>query len=74
MSPTQSKIMYNKIVETAWCPADIKSIRPEWSDEKCIDALVNISSWFEDRLIESGWDILEILLDMEYGRDEDEED
>lgn len=63
--------MMQKYVEVSWCPADVKAINEHWSDEKCMEALDKIASYFEDRLIESGWEILEIFLDMHYDEDED---
>ena len=66
--------MYEKYVETSWCPADVKAIRENWSDEKCMEALNTISRWLEDRLIESGWEILETLIDLEYGYEDESED
>ena len=61
--------MYEKYVEISWCPADVKSLRESWSDEKCKEELFRISRWLEDRLIELGYDVMEDLLDFE----EDEE-
>ena len=66
--------MMEKYVQVTWCPADVKAIREDWSDEKCMEALDKVAGYFEDRLIESGWEILEILLDMEYGYDDEEDE
>lgn len=62
--------MMEKYVEISWCPADIKAIRPSWSDEKCAEELFRVSRWFEDRLIELGFETLEHFLDEE---DEEED-
>ena len=53
-----------------WCPADVKSIRPEWSDDKCMEALENVGHWLEERSIELGWETLEVLLD-DYAKEDD---
>lgn len=67
-------LMNETYVEIRWCPADVKSIREDWSDEKCMEALDKIAHWFEDRSIELGWEALDNLLNMEYGYDNDEEE
>jgi hypothetical protein len=53
--------MYEKIATISWCPADVKSIYPHWSDEKCVEVLDTISGYLEDRSIELGWEVLEVL-------------
>lgn len=55
--------MYEKYVEISWCPADVKELRPDWSNEKCAEELFRVSRWFEDRLIELGYETLEFFLD-----------
>jgi hypothetical protein len=57
--------MREKYVEVSWCPADVKDIYPEWSDEKCMEILNKVSGYFEDRWIELGWEVLETHLDLE---------
>ena len=57
--------MMEKYVVTSWCPADVKELTG-WEDEKCKEALDTISGYFEDRLIELGWEVLENLLDIYY--------
>jgi hypothetical protein len=64
-------LMREKYVEVSWCPEDVKAIHPEWSDEKCMQALDKIAGYFEDRWMESGWELLEMHLDLQFG-DEDE--
>jgi hypothetical protein len=62
--------MMEKYVTISWCPADIKAVREEWSDEKCMEVLLDVGGWLEDRSIELGWEVLETLL-LDY--DEEEE-
>lgn len=57
--------MMEKYVIVSWCPADVKDMRPDWSDEKCQEMLYKVSKYFEGRLIDSGWDILDFLLEFE---------
>ena len=64
--------MYEPYATIHWTPADIKSLHPEWSDEKCCDVMHNIAGWLEDRSIELGWEVIETLI-REYEEDEDEE-
>ena len=57
-----------------WCPADVKAIREDWSDEKCMEMLEKVGGWLEERSIEIGWEILETLLDMEDDGEEDDDE
>ena len=57
--------MAEKYVTVSWCPADVQDIRPDWSDEKCMEMLQQIARNLEELSIEKGWDILENLLDYE---------
>lgn len=65
--------MMEKYVSVSWCPADIKAIREDWSDEKCMEVLSDIGGLLEDRSIELGWEVIQSLLDSLYP-DEDNED
>lgn len=47
----------------AWCWCDIQSLKPEWTEQKCQNALDIIKKQLKDRSIEIGWEIMEILLD-----------
>lgn len=53
-----------------WTYEDIKSIRPNWSDDKCDEFLSSIAGDIEDRSIEVGWDVINMLADMEGDEDE----
>lgn len=64
-------LMMEKYVEVSWCPADIKAMRPTWSDEKCMAELERIAKWLEEAQIESGWDSMDFLIEPEE-EDEDE--
>lgn len=45
-----------------WRIADIKELRPNWTDEKCIAFLEEIESNLQDRMIERGWDVIDTLI------------
>lgn len=67
--------MYEKIVEISWCPQDLKSLYPHWSDEQCVEVLDTVGRYLHDRSIELGWEVLEVLT-SDYDEDfanEDEE-
>lgn len=55
--------MYEPIATITWCPLDVKEIYPDWSDEKCISALESVAGYLEERSVELGWEVLQILLD-----------
>lgn len=54
--------MREPIATITWCAADVKHIRPDWSDDKCLDALSSVGLRLEECSIDHGWSILEILL------------
>jgi len=51
-----------KFANVEWTAGDIQTLRPEWSVEKCEDFLVANEHHLRDRLIEVGWEVLEVLL------------
>jgi hypothetical protein len=67
-------LMNLPLVTINWCAIDVKSVRPGWSDEQCVEALDSISGHLHSRSVELGWDVLEILIDMQYPKEDDEED
>ena len=44
---------------------DIQSLRPDWSQERCKEVFDTVEYNLHDRLVETGWDILETLVAME---------
>lgn len=68
-----SEPMYEPIAKITWCGEDVKAIYPDWSDEKCISALESVAGYLEERSVELGWEVLQILLD-DYKKEEDEDD
>ena len=70
---TMEKIdMYEKYVEVSWCPADVKSMYPHWSDEQCANVLDAIAGYFNDRQIELGWEVLDTLTSSYDVKDDDD--
>ena len=41
-----------------WCADDIQSIRPDWSDDKCAEAMGMIAKVLKERSTEEGWQIM----------------
>jgi hypothetical protein len=54
----------NVFATIRWSLLDIKSIRPDWSDERVEAVAFLIRRTLEERSIEEGWSILTDLLDM----------
>ena len=46
-------------VVIAWTVDDIKSLRPDWTEDQCADFLERIQDILRDRSIEFGWTIIE---------------
>lgn len=66
--------MMEPLATIHWCAADIKSLQPDWSDEKCVEVLSDIGDYLEQRSIELGWEVIEVLLrTFTVTTDEDEE-
>ena len=51
--------------DVIWQPEDIKTLRPEWSLERCEDWLQENEKYIRDRTIELGWDVITSLLGSE---------
>lgn len=49
----------------AWTPHDVKTLRPKWSVQRCEDWLEENAHHIQDRLVESGWDVLSSLIATE---------
>ena len=53
---------YAKVV---WRAEDIKKLKPNWSLEKCEEWLEDNQENIQDRLTETGWDLIEGMLVIE---------
>lgn len=61
VAPSQDP-MRQPIATITWCGLDIKQMYPDWTDDKCIEALESVAGYLEERSIEIGWEVLGILL------------
>ena len=50
------------LAQVAWQAADIQTLCPEWSDEKCNEWLDANEDSIQDAMIAAGWEIIESLL------------
>jgi len=51
-----------------WVPADITTLRKNWSEEECADFLTENAKHIAGRSVELGWQIIEDLLPTEKGK------
>ena len=54
---------------TKWTAYDIHSLRDEWTIEQCHHWLMKNEIHVRDRMIDSGWDNLELMLPQEPEKD-----
>ena len=50
------------VIKWAW--EDIQLLRPDWSKNQCLVMLDQVAKRLEERSIELGWEVLEILIQM----------
>jgi hypothetical protein len=48
--------------EVKWTVEDVKTLRPYWTDEQCVDFFQQNERHIKDRLVELGWDVIGCLL------------
>lgn len=65
--PSSEYPMRQSIATINWCGLDVQALYPDWTDDKCIEALEDVAGYLQERSIELGWEVLEILLD-DYNR------
>jgi DNA modification methylase len=46
----------------SWCAYDIKELRPDWSDEQCVEFLEENEDAIQASMIERGWYALEDII------------
>jgi hypothetical protein len=46
----------------SWCAEDIKKLRPDWSDEQCVEFLEENEDAIQVGMIERGWYELEDII------------
>lgn len=54
--------MTKKFAKVAWRIEDIKSLRPDWSDEQCREFLSDNQTNIIDEMVQSGWFYIEQTL------------
>jgi hypothetical protein len=57
--------MYETLVTISWCAQDVKSYRPNWSDERCLEFIENHTKGLEEACISSGNDFIDIISNEE---------
>lgn len=68
MPKTRSKMGQagrDRHAEVSWCAEDIQTLRPDWSDEKCNEFLMDNEDDIQCAMIERGWDAISDLLRWE---------
>ena len=50
---------------TRWSIDDVKCLAPEWTDEQCHEFMERHDRHFEDRMIELGWEVLDLYVSQE---------
>ena len=59
-------------VDIVWQIQDIKTLRPEWTDEQCAEFLNEYGNLIQERSVEEGFEIIDACLTM-YATDMDAE-
>lgn len=68
-SPVNGVDDYDKVV-IKWAWEDIQLLRPKWSKNKCVVMLDQVAKRLEERSIELGWEVMEMLIQMNEEVDE----
>lgn len=63
--------MDNEVV-IKWVWKDIQSLRPKLSRAQCIELLDQVAKRLEERSIELGWEVLEMLIQMNTEEDDND--
>ena len=66
-----SKLYGEEYAKVVWRAEDVKTIQKNWSLPRCEEWLEGNERHISDRLIELGWEVLEVLVRQ---NDDDEED
>ena len=46
-----------------WTPDDVNCLRPDWTEEQCLDWLSDNWRRIEERSVELGWEVMQDLMD-----------
>lgn len=55
-----------EFAKVVWVAEDVKSLRPDWSDEECTDFLVEEEKYIQSAMVEKGWQVIEDLLEQNH--------
>ena len=69
-----SKLYGDEYGKVVWRAEDVKSINGAWSLEKCEEWLQDNERHIADRLIELGWEVLDVLVRQRSYNEEEEDD
>lgn len=54
-----------KFAILSWDVEDLQTLKPEWTDEECVRWFNRNEKYLSERLIETGWNVLETLLTLD---------
>lgn len=60
--PVKQSIRVVRFAQAAWQVGDIKTLRPDWTDEQCAEFLSANSRHIQDAMVQAGWTAIEVLL------------
>lgn len=49
----------------SWCAGDVRTLRPDWTDERCNEFLMEYEDDIQGAMVERGWDAISDLLRWE---------
>ena len=69
-----SKLYGEEYAKVVWRAEDVQSIQKNWSLPKCEEWLQDNERHVSDRLIELGWEVLDVLVRQRSYNEEEEND
>lgn len=61
----------NHYAKVVWTADDILTLKPDWTDEQAEEWLECNQKYIRDRLVELGWEVIESLLPIDSGEEDD---
>lgn len=58
----QERPVTTKYASVSWTPGDVQTLRPQMSLQEAEEWLLQNQKYMADRLVELGWEVMEILL------------
>ena len=56
--------MSNNFAQSSWNEEDIKTLKPEWTNEQCHEFLASIERQLEETMIQAGWFLIQETIDL----------